>query len=117
MKRHKTDTGQRDALTTAERNRIKEFERENRHLRPADAGPEPSGGSVGAGSYNALAETKIGLFKTEVINRLGRWTSKDQVELMTLKFNAALHQEAQITKGTIWRLRPPHRRLADTCNA
>jgi len=29
---------------------------------------------------NALAETMIGLFKTEVINRLGPWKPKDQVE-------------------------------------
>ena len=29
---------------------------------------------------NAQARTIIGLFKTEVINRLGPWKSKDQVE-------------------------------------
>ena len=48
--------------------------------RLADAGLEPSVGSVGDSYDNALAETIIGLFKTEVINRLGPWKSKDQVE-------------------------------------
>lgn len=39
--------------------------------RLVDAGLEPSVGSVGDSYDNALAETMIGLFKTEVINRLG----------------------------------------------
>ena len=39
--------------------------------RLADAGLEPSVGSVGDSYDNALAETIIGLFKTEVINRTG----------------------------------------------
>lgn len=45
---------------------------------------EPSVGSVGDSYDNALAETIIGLFKTEVINRLGPWKAKDQVEWETL---------------------------------
>lgn len=45
---------------------------------------EPSVSSVGDSYDNALAETIIGLFKTEVINRLGPWRSKDQVEWETL---------------------------------
>jgi len=36
VKQHETDTGQRGGLTTAERDRIKEFERENRQLRQAN---------------------------------------------------------------------------------
>ena len=40
--------------------------------RLAEAGIEPSVGSVGDSYDNALAESIIGLFKTEVIRRLGR---------------------------------------------
>ena len=54
--------------------------------RLASAGIEPSVGSVGDSYDNALAETIIGLFKTEVINRLGPWKSKDHVEWETLKW-------------------------------
>jgi len=35
-------------------------------------------------SINALAETQIGLFKTEVIHRLGPWKGIDDVELAVL---------------------------------
>jgi len=49
-----------------------------------DAGIEPSVGSVGDSYDNALAETVIGLFKTEVINRLGRWKDVSAVEHATL---------------------------------
>lgn len=42
-------------------------------------------GSVGDSYDNALAETVIGLFKTEVIHRLGPWRSADAVEWETLK--------------------------------
>lgn len=54
--------------------------------RLADAGLEPSVGSGGDRYDNALAETIIGLFKTEVINRLGPWKSKDQIEWETLQW-------------------------------
>ena len=36
VKQHETDTGKLDGLTTAERARIKELERENRQLRQAN---------------------------------------------------------------------------------
>ena len=36
VKQHEMDTGTRDGLTTADRNRIKELERENRQLRQAN---------------------------------------------------------------------------------
>jgi transposase InsO family protein len=52
--------------------------------RLADAGIEPSVGSVGDSYDNALAETVIGLFKTEVIRRLGPWRSLEAVEWATL---------------------------------
>jgi transposase InsO family protein len=41
--------------------------------RLAEAGIEPSVGSRGDSYDNALAETVIGLFKTEVIRRDGPW--------------------------------------------
>ena len=41
--------------------------------RLAEAGIEPSVGSVGDTYDNALAETIIGLYKTEVIRRRGPW--------------------------------------------
>jgi len=41
--------------------------------RLADAGLEPSVGSVGDSYDTALVQTIIGLLKTEVINRLGPW--------------------------------------------
>jgi len=55
-------------------------------VRLAYAGLEPSVGSVGDSYDNALAETIIGLFKTEIINRLGPWKSKDHVEGDTLQW-------------------------------
>ena len=52
--------------------------------RLAAAGIEPSVGSIGDSYDNALAETVIGLFKTEVIRRLGPWRSLEAVEWATL---------------------------------
>ena len=49
-----------------------------------DAGIEPSVGSVGDSYDNALAETVIGLFKTELIRRRGPWRSLEAVEYATL---------------------------------
>jgi transposase InsO family protein len=48
--------------------------------RLAEAGIESSVGSVGDSYDNALAETIIGLFKTEVIWRRGPWKTIDDVE-------------------------------------
>ena len=36
VKQHETDTGKRDGMTTAERDRLKELEHESRHLRQAN---------------------------------------------------------------------------------
>jgi putative transposase len=52
--------------------------------RLSEAGIEPSVGSVGDSYDNALAESVIGLFKTEVIHRLGPWKSFEAVEYKTL---------------------------------
>ena len=52
--------------------------------RLAAAGIAPSVGSRGDAYDNALAESVIGLFKTEVIQRLGPWRTLDAVEFATL---------------------------------
>jgi putative transposase len=52
--------------------------------RLADAGIAPSVGSRGDSYDNALAESVIGLFKTEVIRRRGPWRHLDAVEFATL---------------------------------
>jgi transposase InsO family protein len=52
--------------------------------RLAVAGIAPSVGSVGDSYDNALAETVIGLYKTEVINRRGPWRHVEAVEYATL---------------------------------
>ena len=54
--------------------------------RLAEAGIEPSVGSVGYGYDNALAETINGLFKAEVIHRRGPWRSFEAVEYATLEW-------------------------------
>jgi putative transposase len=56
--------------------------------RLARAGIEPSVGSVGDSYDNALAETIIGLFKTEVIRRREPWRSLEAVEFATLEWVA-----------------------------
>jgi len=52
--------------------------------RLAEAGIEPSVGSVGDSYDNALAESVIGLYKIEVIYRLGPWRNCEHVEFETL---------------------------------
>jgi transposase InsO family protein len=52
--------------------------------RLAEAGIEPSVGSVGDSYDNALAETIIGLYKAELIYKEGPWRGIEQVELATL---------------------------------
>jgi putative transposase len=48
-----------------------------------DAGVDASVGTVGDGYDNALAETTIGLYKTEKIHREGPWRTLADVELAT----------------------------------
>jgi len=52
--------------------------------RLAEAGIDPSVGSVGDSYDNALAETINGLLKAEVIDRRAPWRSLEAVELATL---------------------------------
>ena len=54
--------------------------------RLAEAGIQPSVGSVGDSYDNALAETINGLFKAEVIHRRGPWRSFEAVEFATLEW-------------------------------
>lgn len=54
--------------------------------RLVDADADPSIGSVGDAYDNALAESTIGLYKAELINRKGPWKTIDQVELATLEW-------------------------------
>jgi len=56
--------------------------------RLAEAGITPSVGSAGDSYDNALAESVIGLYKTEVIERLRPWRSVQQVEIATLEWVA-----------------------------
>ena len=63
--------------------------------RLAEHGIAPSVGSVGDsfdcddqrhGRVNAMAESAIGLYKTELIRRQGPWRNPDQVEFATLEY-------------------------------
>jgi putative transposase len=54
--------------------------------RLAEAGIEPSVGSVGDSYDNALAETINGLYKAELIHRRGPWWSFEAVEFATLEW-------------------------------
>jgi putative transposase len=56
--------------------------------RLADAGVAPSVGRRGDAYDNALAETIIGLYTTEVIRHAGPWRSIDDVEYATLEWVA-----------------------------
>jgi transposase InsO family protein len=56
--------------------------------RLAEAGIELSVGSTGDSYDNALAETVIGLFKTEEIYRRGPWRCLEDVEFATLEWVA-----------------------------
>ena len=56
--------------------------------RLAEAGIEPSVGSRGDSYDNAMAESVIGLFKAEVIHRLGPWKGVEDVEFATLDWVA-----------------------------
>jgi transposase InsO family protein len=54
--------------------------------RLAEAGIEPSVGSRGDSYDNALAESIIGLYKTELIRRRGPWRNLEDVEFATLNW-------------------------------
>jgi putative transposase len=54
--------------------------------RLVDAGADPSVGSTGDSYDNALAESVIGLYKTELIGRQAPWRNVEDVELATLSW-------------------------------
>ena len=54
--------------------------------RLVDAGADASIGSIGDGYDNAVAESTIGLYKTELINQQGPWKTMEQVEFATLQW-------------------------------
>jgi putative transposase len=54
--------------------------------RLAEIGAAPSVGSVGDSYDNSLAESTIGLYKTELIRRRGPWRTPEEVELATLAY-------------------------------
>jgi len=53
--------------------------------RLAEAGIDMSIGSVGDSCDNALAETFIGLIKTEAVKHPGLWKTKGRLEWKTMK--------------------------------
>ena len=108
VRRAERDSGQRVGLSTSERERIKVLEQALHARCPlhkeilihhsdrgvqyvsiryterlAEAGIEPSVGSVGDSYDNAVAETINGLYKAEVIHRRA-WKNQEAVELATL---------------------------------
>jgi len=63
-----------------------------------DANAAPSIGSIGDSYDNAMAESVIGLYKTELIVPQGPWRNAEEVELATLPYldwfnNTRLHTE------------------------
>lgn len=66
--------------------------------RLAEIGAAPSIGSVGDAYDNAMAESTIGLYKAELINRQRPWRTHEHVEIETLNYvdwfnNQRLHGE------------------------
>jgi len=64
--------------------------------RLADEGIEPAVGSVGDSYDNALAESVIGLYKTEVIRKCGPWRNLEAVEFATLEWVAWFNDEGDV---------------------
>ena len=67
--------------------------------RLAEAGIEPSVGSVGDSYDNALAETINGLYKAEVIHRRGPWRSFEAYPIMGYVAQATLVQVPNLPNG------------------
>ena len=70
----------------------------------AAAGIAPSVGSVGDSYDNALAESVIGLYKTEVIDHLGPWETPARVEAATAEW-ASWYNTRRVMRRTAGR--PP----------
>ena len=52
----------------------------------AAAGIQPSTGAVGSSDDNALAESVIGIYKTELIKKRGPWKGFDDLEIATAEW-------------------------------
>lgn len=88
--------------------------------RLAAASVDASVGSVADAYDNALAESTIGLFKTELIKPSGPWRSCDQVEIATLEYvdwynHRRLHNGAADLPPAVFETlhQPTEPRLAD----
>jgi hypothetical protein len=93
--------------------------------RLAEAGIQPSVGAVGSSYDNALAETIIGLYKTELIHPGKPWKTVEDVEMATARWvdwfnNRRLYRHcggippAKSTPGKGRRLSPHNRKSPDT---
>jgi putative transposase len=69
--------------------------------RLADAGAVRSVGSRGDSYDNALAESVVGLFKTELIRMRGPWRTLEQVELATAQWVDWYNQRRLHTIGNL----------------
>lgn len=72
--------------------------------RLVDEGIDPSVGSVGDAYDNSLAESQIGLYKSELIHHEGPWRDVDQVEVATAGW--VLWFNTERTHGSIDDLTP-----------
>ena len=72
--------------------------------RLVDEGIDPSVGSVGDAYDNDLAESQIGLYKSELIHNEGPWRNVDQVEVATASWVQWSNTER--THGSIHDLTP-----------
>ena len=126
VKRFGVDTGRRDGLTAEGRARLKALEKENKELRWANEILKT------ASAFFALAETAVGLFKTEVIRQRGPWKNVKDVEYATLAWvdwfnhrrllepigdmvqiqrdpNMMRSTGSRVSRRCAWRVRPPSR--------
>jgi transposase InsO family protein len=78
--------GQRDGELIHHSDRGSQYVSIRYSERLAEAGIEPSVGSVGDSYDNALAETINGLYKAELIHRRAPWKTREAVELATLEW-------------------------------
>jgi putative transposase len=67
----------------------------------AEAGIDPSVGSVGDSYDKALAETINGVYKTELVHRQGQWRNMQDLEIATLGWP---YGDARIADRLIGRL-------------
>ncbi len=80
--------------------------------RLAEAGIEPSVGSVGESYDNALAETINGLYKAEVIHRRS-WRNRQDVDLVTLDWVDGYTPKACWGRSGTFRQQKPKRLMID----